>query len=160
MQAIVVGGKNNGTMVRLTESAEQDEFLEGLHLEEMCERGKNGAFKMTEEDISFVQERLRENGHFNNPYDDEDEINNMPDYLPEGIQYEFDDLKETVGKVFTDMRDYAVDCLRHGDDLQHLLDMGVDRAFVAFLQARTGRFIEPQDISDMSERIAGFEFDD
>jgi hypothetical protein len=60
MQAIVVGGKNNGTMVRLTESAEQDKFLESLHLEEVCERGRNGAFKMTEEDISFVQERMRE----------------------------------------------------------------------------------------------------
>ncbi len=103
--------------------------------------------------------RLSESGHFNHVYDD-DYDDNMPDYLPDDIENDLYKLKDKVSKVFTDIENYTVDCLRHGDDGQHILDAGLETVFLAFLQNRMEYGIDMYEVQKISDRIEGFELDD
>ena len=160
MKAIITDGKNTGRVIRLTESVEQDRFVESLNLDEIMEKDrKSGAYRMTEEDATWFKGMLRESGHFNHIYD-EGYDDNMPDYLPDGIENDLYKLKDMTSKVFTDIEAYTVDCLRHGDDGQHILDAGMETVFLAFFQNRMEHEIDLYEVKKISDKIEGFELDD
>jgi hypothetical protein len=61
MKALITDGKNNGKVMRLTESAAQERFLEELNLDEIIDKDAGtGAYKMTEEDAEWFKNVIRE----------------------------------------------------------------------------------------------------
>jgi len=61
VQIVLADGKDAGKVIRLHESANQKKLLESFSLGELVERdGKTGAYKMTEADVGFIRNALRE----------------------------------------------------------------------------------------------------